>query len=354
MKSAIKRYDDVVKAGGFPVIPQLEKGGGIRQMSLGLLSPAVAALKTRLTLSGDMRDPENDGSTNFDYALEKAVKRFQASNGLTPTGVIDPRTIDALNVPAQVRLKQLQTNLNRLTELARGLPKKYVLVNIPAAQIEAVDGNQVYSRHSGVVGKLDRQTPILRSQIHQLNFNPVWHLPPTVVSKDLIPKGMDMQRRGQDVLAKFGIDAYAGDGRKIDSTKVIWSAASGYSFKQQPGPENPLGFVKINFNNAHSVYMHSTPSDNLFGRNFRAASSGCVRVSGIEQLAGWLLADQGGWSVERVLAMKKSGERLDVSLKKPVNLYFAYITAWATSDGVIQFRRDLYEKDGVGAIAAAY
>ncbi len=354
MKSAIKLYSEVVKSGGFPLIPQLEKGGGIRQMSLGLLSPLVATLKTRLALSGDLREPENDGSTNFDYALEKAVKRFQASNGLTPTGVIDPRTIDALNVPAQVRLKQLQTNLNRLTELARGLPKKYVLVNIPAAQIEAVEGNEVYSRHSGVVGKLDRQTPILRSQIHQLNFNPVWHLPPTVVSKDLIPKGMDMQRRGQDVLAKFGIDAYASDGRKIDSTKVIWSAASAYSFKQQPGPENPLGFVKINFNNAHSVYMHSTPSDNLFGRNFRAASSGCVRVSGIEQLAGWLLADQGGWNVERVLAMKKSGERLDVSLKKPVNLYFAYITAWATSDGVIQFRRDLYEKDGVGAVAAAY
>jgi L,D-transpeptidase YcbB len=354
MKSAIKRYDDVSKSGGFPLIPQLEKGGGLRQMSLGLLSPVVATVKQRLALSGDMRDQENDGSTNFDYALEKAVKRFQASNGLTPTGVVDPRTIDALNVPAQVRLKQLQTNLNRMTELARGLPKKYVLVNIPAAQIEAVEGTEVYSRHSGVVGKLDRQTPILRSAIHQLNFNPVWHLPPTVISKDLIPKGIDMQRRGQDALAKLGIDAYTADGRKVDSNKVNWSMATGYSFKQQPGPENPLGFVKINFNNAHSVYMHSTPSDNLFGRNFRAASSGCVRVSGIEQLANWLLADQGGWNPERIIGMKKSGERLDVSLKKPVPLYFAYITAWATSDGVIQFRRDLYEKDGVGAVAAAY
>ena len=109
----------------------------------------------------------------------------------------------------------------------------------------------------------------------------------------------------------------------------------------------------LNFENSHSVYMHSTPSDTLFGRNFRAASSGCVRISGIDQLAAWLVADQ-GWTQERVLAMKKSGERLDVSLKKPVPLYFAYITAWATEDGVIQFRRDLYNKDSVGQVAGAY
>jgi L,D-transpeptidase YcbB len=354
MKAAIKRYSDVVQRGGFPVIPALEKGNGIRAMSLGLLSPVVAIVKERLALSGDLREQENDGSTNYDYALEKAVKRFQASNGLTPTGVVDPRTIDALNVPAAARLKQLQTNFNRITELSKTLPKKYILVNIPAQQIEAVEGNDVFSRHSGVVGKLDRQTPVLKSSIQQLNFNPVWHLPPTVVSQDLIPKGIDMQRRGQDVLAKYGIEAYGADGKKLDSTKIKWTAAAGYSFKQQPGAENPLGFVKLNFPNAHSTYMHSTPSDTLFSRNYRAASSGCVRVSGIEILVDWVLRDQGGWNLERVVGMKKSGERLDVNLKKPVPLYWAYITAWATSDGVIQFRRDLYEKDGVGAVAAAY
>ena len=164
-----------------------------------------------------------------------------------------------------------------------------------------------------------------------------------------------MSKRGQDVLAKYSIDAYGGDGRKLVSTKVDWSsaAARGLTFRQQPGPENPLGFVKINFHNSHSVYMHDTPSQTLFGRNFRAASSGCVRISGIEQLAGWLMAEQ-GWTAERVLAMKKSGERLDVKLKKPVPLYFVYITAWATEDGVIQFRRDLYNKDGIGPIASAY
>jgi L,D-transpeptidase YcbB len=349
MASAIKRYEDIVAKGGFPAVPE-------QQITVGLFAPEVAILKQRLALSGDLRDSENDGTKNFDYDLEKAVKRFQASNGLSPTGVVDKRTIAALNVPAAVRLRQLKVNLQRLTELARSAPKKYIVVNIPAAQIEAVDGDQVVSRHAGVVGKQDRQTPILRSSIHQLNFNPVWHLPPTVLSQDLVPKGADMAAKGQDVLAKYGIDALDASGRKVDSSKIKWNAATAtaYSFQQQPGPENPLGFVKINFNNNYSVYMHSTSSETLFGRNFRAASSGCVRVSGIDQLVTWILADQGGWSHERVLGMKKSGERQDVNLKKPMPLYFAYITAWATEDGVIQFRRDLYNKDSVGQVAGAY
>ncbi len=347
MKAAIKRYEDVVARGGWRELPD-------RQLSLNMYDDSVAVLRERLIMSGDMA-ADTGVSNGYDTTVEKAVKRFQASNGLTPTGIADKRTIVALNVSAGVRLRQLRTNLQRLTELAKAGGKKYIVVNIPAAQIEAVENDTVVSRHSGVVGKLDRQTPILKSSIHQLNFNPVWHLPPTVISKDLVPKGADMQKRGQDVLAKFGIEAIGTDGKVVNSTKINWAsaAAGGYSFRQQPGPENPLGFVKINFHNSHSVYMHSTPSDSLFGRNFRAASSGCVRIAGIEQVVAWLMADQ-GWTIERVLAMKKSGERLDVSLKKPVPLLFAYITAWATEDGVIQFRRDLYQKDGVGPVASAY
>ena len=349
MAAAIKLYEGVVAAGGFPAIPE-------EQMSIGLFSPNIALVKKRLTLSGDMRADESDVSQNFDYGLEKAVKRFQASNGLSPTGVIDKRTIAALNVPAAVRLRQLKVNLQRLTDLARNAPKKYVVVNIPAAQIEAVDGDKVVSRHAGVVGKPDRPSPLLHTSIQQLNFNPVWHLPPTVLEKDLIPKGAAMAAKGQDVLTKFGIDALDAQGRKVDGSKIKWTtaAATQYQWQQKPGPENPLGFVKINFDNPYSVYMHSTPSDTLFGRNFRAASSGCVRVSGIDHLVTWILGDQGGWTHERVLKMKETGERLDVQLKKPIPLYWVYITAWATEDGVIQFRRDIYNKDSVGQVAGAY
>ncbi len=348
MKDAIKRYADIVERGGWKTIPD-------GQLQPGSSGAAVALLRERLMLSGDLRATDDFGMGMFDGNLERAVRRFQASNGLTPTGIVDKRTIAALNVPAAARLRQLRTNLARLNEFQRGMPKRYIVVNIPAAQIEAVEDDKVASRHSGVVGKPDRQTPILRSQIHELNFNPVWHLPPTVIQKDLVPNGRAMAAKGQDVLAKFGIDAYGGDGKKLDSKKIKWDGpgVAGLTYRQQPGPENPLGFVKINFHNSHSVYMHDTPSDRMFGRNFRAASSGCVRVQGIENLAAWLMEEQ-GWDKQRVLAMKKSGDRLDVRLKKPMPLYFVYITAWATEDGVIQFRRDLYQRDGVGETASAY
>jgi L,D-transpeptidase YcbB len=324
MKAAILRYAAIAEQGGWRQLPEM-------QLQTGITHEAVGILRERLLSSGDLKD-QSSFPNHYDFYVEKAVKRYQASNGLTPTGVVDKRTVAALNVPAAARLRQLRQNLARLQEFGRGLPKKYVMVNIPSAQIEAVDGDRVISRHAGVVGKLDRQTPLL------------------------IPKGQDMARRNQDVLSKFGIDAYDANGRKIDSSKVDWSGggAKNLVFKQQPGKENPLGFLKINFHNNHSVYMHDTPSETMFGRNFRAASSGCVRVQGIEHLAAWLLTENGGWSHERIEQVKKTGERQNVTLKRPVPLYFVYMTAWATEDGVINFRRDLYNKDGVGAVAGAY
>ena len=347
MKAAIRRYTELVERGGWKPVPDVV-------MQVGLTNGAVAVLRERLMLSGDLKETSGY-SDYFDYYVERAVKRFQASNGLTPTGVVDKRTVAALNIPADARLKQLRTNLGRVTELARTAGKKYVLVNIPSAQIEAIENDRVVSRHSGVVGKIDRQTPLVRSTIHELNFNPIWTLPPTVIEKDLIPKGRELEKKNQSVLVQYGIDAYGSDGRKLDPTKVNWSsgAARNLVFRQQPGKENPLGFVKINFHNSHSVYLHDTPSDSLFGRNFRAASSGCVRVQGVEQLGAWLLADN-GWDVSRIETIKKSGERLDVKLKKPMPIYMVYITAWATEDGVVQFRRDLYQKDGVGETVSGY
>lgn len=348
MKEAIKRYTDIEARGGFKLVPDVP-------MQVGMTGEAVALLKERLLLSGDLKD-DNSLSGHFDYYLEKAVKRFQASNGLTPTGVVDKRTIAALNVPASARLRQLKTNLGRVQEFVRGMPKKYLVVNIPAAQVEAVEGDRVVSRHAGVVGKIDRPTPLLRSAVHEMNFNPVWTLPPTVIEKDLIPKGQEMQRRNQSVLSKFGIDAYDGAGKKLDPNAINWSsgAPKNLQYRQQPGKDNPLGFLKINFHNNYSVYMHDTPSETLFGRNFRAASSGCVRVAGIEHLANWILADTGGWTTERIQKMKETGEKLNVAIKRPVPLYFVYVTAWVTEDGVVNFRRDLYNKDGVGAVAGAY
>lgn len=344
-KAAVAQYEEIVARGGFPLVPDVE-------LEPGASDPAVAVLRRRLMRSGDLA-VDTSFPEHFGSDLDTAVKRFQASNGLAPTGVVDKRTIAALNVPSEVRLAQLKANLERLNDLTKIVAKRYVLVNIPAAQVEAVENGAVALRHSGVVGKPDRPTPMLRSTITDLAFNPMWTLPPTVIKEDLVPKGRDMQKAGGNVLLKFGIDAYEG-GKKLDPESIDWSSSRplSLSYRQAPGKENPLGFLKINFANSSSVYMHDSPKESLFGRNFRAASSGCVRVQNIEQLAAWLLTGQG--TADQVEHLKESGETKTVRLKKPVTLYFAYITAWATPDGVVQFRPDIYLKDGVGEVAAAY
>lgn len=345
-KAALQKYTDIVAQGGWPSIPNVE-------MKPGDASFAAAILRDRLKASGEYA---GGGSGEvFDGGLEDAVKRYQSSNGLTPTGVVDKRTLAALNVPAEGRLRQLKLNVDRLSQAIAAATKRYVMVNIPAAQIEIVDNGQVVDRFAGVVGKPERPTPLLRTAIYELNFNPVWRLPPTVITKDLIPRGQEMQAAGKDVLEKFGIDAYDGAGKKLVTSKINWSSAqpAGLSYSQKPGKDNPLGFLKINFANSHSVYMHDTPKNSIFGRNFRADSSGCVRVSGIDRLALWLLAPQ-GWTSTHIEQMKDGGERKDVKVKKPVPLYFIYVTAWANADGTVQFRRDLYNRDGAGEIAGAY
>ncbi len=348
-KAAYQRYKSIAKKGGWILIP---KG----KLSTGSSGQAVALLRERLRLTGDLKGKSWNPDL-FDYYLEKAVMRFQARHGLAPTGVVDKRTRAALNVSAKIRARQLGLGLRRLKKYTGKTRKgRYVVVNIPSAQIEAVDRDKVISRHAGVVGKLERKTPILSSWIHTLNFNPIWRLPPTVINKDLIPKGRRLHAKGQSVLVNYGIDAYDGNGRKMNPTKIKWNTSQPYSlsYRQQPGKDNPMGFLKINFHNAHSVYMHDTPSETIFGRSFRAASSGCIRVSNIEKLATWLLNGQKGWDAARVQQIKKSGKRKDVQLKKRTRLHFVYITAWATPDGIVQFRRDLYRKDGVGKEAANY
>lgn len=354
-RAAIDKYEEIVANGGWKRIPDVK-------LRAGSSDPAVAVLRQRLRISGDLEQSGGFRNT-FDYYVEKALKRAQKRHGLSPTGVLDSATRAALNVSARARLRQLRLNLTRLNRLSRQTSRedRYVFVNIPAAQIEAVSNGEVVSRHSAVVGKPSRQTPILKSRIHELNFNKEWILPPTVIREDLVPKGRSMSQRGESVLDRYGIDAYASydayrRGDKLNPRSINWSSSQPLNllYAQDPGNDNPLGFVKLNFHNRHAVYLHDTPSQSLFGRNKRAESSGCVRVQGVEQLVAWVLKDTPGWGISRVRQMKRTGETLDVKVVNPVTLYMNYVTAWSTPDGVVHFRRDIYGRDGVGATASAY
>jgi len=348
-KAAIARYQAIVAQGGWPMVPAVVMKPGSR-------GPEIVTLHRRLEIEGDLVGqsiPEE-----YDAAVVAAVKKFQARHGLPPTGVVDMRvTVEALNVPATVRLAQLQASLKRLQTLAPAAGNRYVVVNIPAAQAEAVENGQVVQRHATVVGKPERPTPELASKIQEINFNPYWYVPKSIIYKDLVPKAQEFARRNQDMLAAYHMEAFDAAGNPVDSRQINWFGPEvyNYQFRQLPWDQNSLGFVKINFPNKDSVYMHDTPLKSLFGRSVRFESSGCVRTDNIEPLVVWLLRDTGGWDLQRIQQVKQTGEQIDVKLVKPIPVYFSYITAWSAPDGIVQFRPDIYQQDGSGPeTASAY
>jgi murein L,D-transpeptidase YcbB/YkuD len=343
LQLAISQYEPFVASGGWEEIPQQAYG-----MMLGNSKPAVVALKRRLISSGDMPLVEFANDL-FDESTDRAVRAFQARHGLVVNGQVDEATWYALNVPAATRLQQLYLNFTRVQNMAAVLSDRYVVVNIPAATIEAVAGGMVEQRHTAVVGRADRATPILASKIHQVNFNPYWHVPKSLVERDLTK----YMKENPNYLAEQNIFIYDGGGKVIDPATIDWSNlgnAINYMYRQEPGSENSMGHCKINFFNKHDVYLHDTPGKTLFGENARFHSSGCVRVEGVNDLVTWLLRDNGDWDRSRVDGTFDSLERLDVNLKAQVPIHTTYITAWANRQGTVSFRDDVYQFDTQGKV----
>ena len=338
--AAIQQYQDIVQRGGWAPVPS-----GV-ELRLGVKSKAVQALRERLVASGDLDAVAGDGPI-FDSFVQAGVKRFQTRHGVSPTGVVNEETFAELNVPAQARLQQLQTNIVRLRAFSGNLGDRFVMVNIPAAAIETVENGVVYSHHAAGVGKIDRQSPIMQAKATEINFNPFWTVPPSLIRKDLIPK----MQADPDYLTEEKIRVFNKDGQEVSPRSINWNSldATNYKYRQDTGADiNSLGFVRINIPNPYGVYMHDTPSKGIFGDDFRFVSSGCVRVQDVRDYVAWLLKDTPGWSREQIDQVINSGERLDVKLDKPVNVYWIYITAWATPDGVVRFRPDVYQRDGAG------
>lgn len=342
-QAAIAQYSDIVSRGGWPAVP----AGKV--LRLGVRDPAVVTLRERLAITGDLNGPAGL-SPAFDSYVEAAVRRFQARHGIPVDGVVGESTLRALNVPAGVRLSQLATNLTRLKSLTASLPDRFVVVNIPAAAVEAVENGRVVSRHTAVVGKVDRPSPIINSKIHEINFNPFWTVPASIIRKDLIP----LMQEKPNYLTEQRIRIYDRQGNPLEPEQVNWygDEATNYMFRQDPGDFNSLGLVKINFPNTEAVYMHDTPNKELFNTEERFHSSGCVRIQGIRSLISWLLRDTPDWPQSRIDEQYRSGERVDAKLAKPVQLYWTYVTAWAAEQGIVQFRDDIYNLDGIDVYVA--
>ena len=317
------------------------------ELRVGSKSKAVEALRERLVASGDL-DPVAGMGPVFDSFVEAAVKRFQARNGLSQTGVVNEATFAELNVPAAARLQQLETNIVRLKAYSGDLGARYVVVNIPAASVETVENGVVYSHHAAGVGKIDRQSPIMQTKATEINFNPFWTVPPSLIKKDLIPK----MKADPNYLTDEKIRVFNKDGQEVSSGLDRLEQQRGDQLSNTARTRAP---TSIRSASCASTFPTPTASTCMTRRrrafsattsaSCRRAACGC-RTCAI--MSPGCLKDTPGWGRDQIDAVIRSGERLDVKLAQPVNVYWVYVTAWATPDGIVQFRPDVYQRDGAG------
>ncbi len=346
LQAAETRYAQIVSAGGWGKVP----GGKFKK---GTQHKAVAVLNKRLFIEGYLRQEATEGQFADIYtsATEDAVMRFQRNLGLAATGAIDGATLRELNVPAERRLATIRANLPRVAEYSKDLGSRYVIVNVPAQQIEAVNDGKVYSIHNAIVGRPSRPTPVVITNLATVKFNPYWNAPASIVERDILPK---MLSGGSSrVLNNMNMKVFDGvGGPEVDPDKINWRRVviDNYHFRQEPGGSNAMATAKIEFDSPFGIYLHDTPEPELFHTGQRLYSSGCVRVEKVAILINWVLNGQDGIDNSRIAELAESKERLDTPITNPPQLRVAYLTAWPSLNGEVAFRPDVYQLDGTGFV----
>ena len=343
LQTLADRYRDIAAQGGFPKVPKgtYKKGGE---------SKGIAALNKRLFMEGYLRVEATQGefASRMTSATIDALARFQRNVGLAATGAMDGPTIAALNVPAEQRLRTIEANIPRLQAYGENLGDRYLVVNVPGQQIETVQGGRVYSRHNAIVGRPERPTPVVMTALSDVNFNPYWNTPPSIIERDLFPK----MRSGTKILEDMNIRVFQGfGGPEVDPDSVDWGSAvaDDYHFRQEPGPQNAMATAKINFPSPFGIYLHDTPEKHLFKSGQRFYSSGCVRVEKVDLLLQWVLNGQEGIGSSEITALAETLERRDVKLEAPPQLRVTYMTAWPVGN-TVAFRPDVYDLDSTGFV----
>ncbi len=335
----IKMYQKILKSGGWQEI----KIDG--ELSIGDVSPDIIILRNRLKMTNDIVEDRGIADI-FDIFVEEGLKKFQFRHGITPTGILDEITKDALNVPVEDKLKILGTNKTRLLNYMSGLGSKHIFVNIPGNYLLAVNENKIEFQTKVVVGRDERQTPIISSNIYEINFFPFWHIPESIVEKD-ISKAMQID---SEYLKKNNIliyqDYYYED--TINPDYIDWYSEEPtlFKFRQNPGYSNSLGVAKINFANKHAVFLHDTPNKSLFSDGQRFFSSGCVRVQNIDDLIQWLLSPNKGWTRNKLENILSIAQTTTVRMDIEIPIKIGYLTAW-NDNGLVHFREDIYGKDPI-------
>jgi murein L,D-transpeptidase YcbB/YkuD len=299
LRESFARYKEIVAAGGWPKV-----------------DGSNGALRARFSVEGYL----SDTAAVSDDALSETIKNFQERHGLAITGRLSKATLQALDVPAEERVQQIASNLERMRWLPRSLGSRYILVNVPAFRVEAYDSGQKKLEMKVVVGSeyQGRSTPVFSDSMEFVVFRPYWNVTPSIAAKEFFPKYGGNLPAGYETYREKGV----------------------LRIRQRPGEKNSLGLVKFLFPNDFNIYLHDTPAKALFQQAERAASHGCIRLEHPDKMAEFVL----GWSNDRVQQAMHGSDNRTYTLPQKIPVYIVYFTAYGR-DGVLYFGDDIYGRD---------
>lgn len=346
LRRLLSEYRGLARAGGWETVAEGET------LKPGMTDPRVSAVRRRLAATGDLTLPEVPTDL-YDETLEVAVRAFQRRHGLDADGAIGTRTVRALNVPVEARIRQIELNMERFRWMPDEFGDDHVFVNLAGFELDYVRQGTTRLSMRVVVGRQYRETPVFSDRIRYLEFNPTWTVPPKIAIEDLLPK----IRKDPGYLAAGGYQVFpagSANPQPVPAGTVDWSALGKgrfpYLLRQAPGKKNALGQVKFMFPNRFDIYLHDTPAREFFRRSVRTFSSGCIRLEKPLALAAALLRgdDQDPGRIDAIVESEKTTR---VTLAKPVPVHITYLTAWIGEGGTVEFRDDVYGRDALLAKA---
>lgn len=347
LKQTLADYRSIAARGGWRQVADGET------LKPGMIDIRLPEIRARLAEAGDIAAGQDNGSDVYDPVLEAAVRRFQWRHGLDQDGAIGRKTIAAMNVPVEARIDQILLNMERRRWMPDDLGERYVFVNMADFELKVVDGTSTIHDTRVVVGTPYHRTPVFSGMMTYVVLNPYWNITPSIARNEILPK----LRQDAGYLQKHDITVLSDwtDGAvPVDPSSIDWSQVSSRSFpyklRQNPGAHNSLGRIKFMFPNPYNIYLHDTPSRELFQRSVRSFSHGCIRVQHPVDLGAVVLGAD-GWTKERIEAVIASGEQKVITLSRPIPVHLTYLTAWANKDGSVHFRDDIYGRDKTLAAA---
>ena len=321
LRNKLHAYQNIARQGQWQPITINSK-----QVKKGSSSPAIGLIKKRLQQLGDYSS--NDTTTVFNDSLLAAVQAYQQRNGIKPTGIITDTLIRSLNVPLEKRMQQMAINLIRMQWMPKLSDDNFLSVNIPSYLLTVYENKQKVFDMPVAVGKEGTNTTMFTGNLDQVVFSPYWNVPASIVKNEILPK----MKADANYLKSRNMEIVG----KNDSLPRI---------RQLPGKENSLGKVKFLFPNRYDIYFHDTYAKEVFNKEKRAVSHGCIRLADAQKLAAYLLRNNSAWTPEKITTAMNAGKEEYVKVSPPMPVVITYYTAWADENGLLNFRDDLYQND---------